>query len=83
MLKHLGIIYPNGRREILLECNLLSRAGRKPHQDPGSVHWVETKNRNVEDVAKELQEVYNKMAGVFAARRVDIEALRKAIEAES
>lgn len=46
------------------------------------MHWVETKNRNVEDIAKELQELYNKMTGIFAARRVDIEALRKAIEAE-
>lgn len=78
-MKHIGLIFPDRTREIILECNLLSRAGRKPYQDPLSVHWVETAGRKAGDVTADVQRLYDEMAGPFACRKVSLDWLTQKI----
>jgi len=64
-LRHIGIIHQDGRREIILHSNLLHR------RDP-RVKWIKVAGKSAAEVAAELQEAYDSMAGPFAAMEVDV-----------
>ena len=64
-MKHIGIVHRDGRREIILHSNLLHR------RDP-RVEWIKVAGKAATEVAAELQEAYNSMAGPFAALEVDV-----------